>query len=70
MAYDTKCYDLAACFLEDEPSLNTVTNRNTLAQTIQDAIESEIKFLRGDYAPSPPDPEDDYADRAEWQARR
>jgi hypothetical protein len=46
MAYDSKCYDLAEAFLEDEPSLNTEGRRKQLAQIIQTAIEDEIQWMR------------------------
>ena len=54
MAYDTKCYDLAEAFLEDEGGLNTETRRKELAQVIQDAIETEIRHMQRNY--EPPDP--------------
>ena len=44
--YDTRCYDLAAVFLSDEPSLNTEAATVTLACAIQQAIEYEIEFMR------------------------
>ena len=46
MAYDTKCYDLAQAFLEDEPMLNIETKRAALAQTIQTEIENWIEWER------------------------
>lgn len=46
MAYDTKCYDLAAAFLEDEPTLQTENKKSALAQTIQTAIEDWIQWER------------------------
>ena len=49
MAYDTKCYDLADAFLEDEPALRTEPNRKKLAQEIQTAIENWIKDARDNY---------------------
>lgn len=45
MSYDVRCYDLAAIFLSDHAEKNTEANRNELAQSIQDAIESTIEFL-------------------------
>ena len=39
MTYDQKCYDLAASFLADQPTLNTEKNRDELAKDIQQAIE-------------------------------
>lgn len=45
MAYDSKCYDLAEHFLADEPSLNNVTARRSLAQFIQTAVEGEIAWM-------------------------
>lgn len=56
MAYDTRCYDLAEIFLEDEPHLNTEKRRDALAQWIQHAIESFIETARENY--EPPDPPD------------
>lgn len=44
--FDPKCYDLAAAFLSDEPSLNSEAARSTLADAIQQAIEDEIEFMR------------------------
>lgn len=52
MAYDTKCYDLAEAFLEDEPALNTPANRAQLAQEIQTCIEDEIHYMRSSAEPS------------------
>lgn len=45
--YDPKCYELAAMFLSDEPTLNTDAAKVTLAQQIQQCIEEEINFMRG-----------------------
>lgn len=44
--FDSKCYELAAHFLSDEPDLNTEAARTTLAAEIQDTIELEIQFMR------------------------
>ena len=44
--YDTKCYDLAAAFLGDEPDLHTEHNIVGLASLIQDTIEGEIAYLK------------------------
>lgn len=52
--YDTKCYDLASLFLEDEPHLFTDANSIELAQEIQDCIESFIRDKNRNY--EPPDP--------------
>ena len=46
MTLDTKCFELAEHFLQDEPSLNTKAAKYTLAFAIQDAIENEIEFMR------------------------
>ena len=46
MSYDTKCWDLAAEFLEDEPGLLNEKNQGQLAQDIQDAIEIFIQEQR------------------------
>lgn len=47
MAYDSRCYDLAAVFLSDEPELDTEPRREELAQLIQTTIEDHIAFERG-----------------------
>lgn len=52
--YDTKCYELAEAFLEDEGILNTEAYRKHLAQAIQNAIEGEIADMRVNA--EPPDP--------------
>ena len=44
--FDTKCHELAAAFLADEPDLNTEAARTTLAIEIQQCIEGEIEFMR------------------------
>lgn len=51
MAYDTKCYDLAEAFLEDEPHLNTEWRRDMLAQVIQTAIQDFITCEQDNYEP-------------------
>jgi hypothetical protein len=43
---DTKCYELAAHFLADEPRLDTEAARTTLASAIQQAIQDEIHFMQ------------------------
>lgn len=43
MGYDSRCYDLAAMFLSDEPEKNTEANRDELAQHIQTEIEGWIE---------------------------
>lgn len=43
MAYDTKCYDLAAAFLEDSPGA-TEQHRDKLAQHIQSTIEDWLLY--------------------------
>lgn len=40
--FDSKCYDLASAFLEDEPNLFTDANCNELAAEIQRTIEDFI----------------------------
>lgn len=45
MGYDSRCYDLAALFLSDNPDKNTEANRDELAQHIQDEIESWIEYI-------------------------
>lgn len=42
MSYDTKCYDLAEAFLDDEPHLKAKTGE--LAQLIQTTIEDWINY--------------------------
>jgi hypothetical protein len=52
--YDTKCYDLAEAFLEDQPHLNNDRRRDELAALIQSAVEDWINFEDSNY--EPPDP--------------
>lgn len=47
MSYDSRCYDLAEVFLDDEPHLNAESYRTELAQLIQNTIEDFIEFERG-----------------------
>jgi hypothetical protein len=42
LSFDSKCYDLAEHFLEDEPTLNNEDARNELAQEIQETVETWI----------------------------
>jgi hypothetical protein len=44
MTYDTKCYDLAKAFLEDEPDLLCDEYIDELAKDIQTCIEDFIMF--------------------------
>jgi hypothetical protein len=44
--YDSRCYDLAEVFLSDEEGLNTDHAKAHLAAHIQEAIESEIEWMR------------------------
>lgn len=44
--YDSKCYDLACSFLEDEPAINNEENRDTIASDIQTAIEDAIAYIK------------------------
>ena len=53
MAYDTKCYDLASAFLEDELRSNE-KDCCELAQLIQTTIDDWISFTLKDR--EPPDP--------------
>ena len=46
MTFDSKCFELAEHFLQDEPSLNTKAAKDTLASTIQQAVEDELEFMR------------------------
>ncbi len=52
--YDSKCYDLAAIFLGDEPRLHTENRINELAILIQNCIEDFINQENNNY--EPPDP--------------
>lgn len=45
MSYDSRCYDLAALFLSDNPEKNTEANRDELAQHIQTEIEDWIEYI-------------------------
>lgn len=45
MTFDQKCFDLAAAFLSDHPSINTEAAKTTLASAIQSCIEDEIEFM-------------------------
>lgn len=44
--YDSRCYELAATFLSEEPDLNHEKARHSLALEIQQVIEDEIQFMR------------------------
>lgn len=44
-SYDPRCYDLAAIFLGDEPSIHNEANIHALALEIQQTIEDEIEFM-------------------------
>ena len=50
--YDEKCYELAALFLGDEPSLHTHEKIDELAANIQQAIEDFIEYERDYRAPN------------------
>lgn len=52
--YDSKCYELAALFLGDEPHLHTDGRIEELAILIQFHIESFIAHEKSNY--EPPDP--------------
>lgn len=54
MTYDTKCFDLAEAFLEDQPHLATEKRTDRLAARIQEAIEEWIAHEQSNY--EPPDP--------------
>lgn len=49
--YDSRCFDLAAAFLQDEEDLNTPAARHALALEIQQCIEDEIYFMRNGFPP-------------------
>jgi hypothetical protein len=40
LSFDSKCYDLAEHFLQDEADLDSEDKRKELAQEIQEAIEA------------------------------
>lgn len=44
--YDSKCFDLAVLFLQDEPPLDTPGNRKMLGGVIQLAIEDWLAVAR------------------------
>lgn len=52
--FDSKCYDLASAFLEDEPDLFTDKKSKELARVIQDAIEDYIYDQRKNCEPREP----------------
>ena len=52
-SYDSRCYDLAAIFLGDEPDLHSEANIHTLALEIQQTIEDEIQFMRAELSSLP-----------------
>lgn len=54
MTYDSKCYDLAEAFLEDQPHLNTEGRRAELAKLIQATIEGWLNLEDSNH--EPPDP--------------
>ena len=43
MSYDTKCFQLAAEFLDDHPEIRSIENIGKLAQEIQTTIEDWIE---------------------------
>ncbi len=43
MSYDTKCFQLAAEFLDDHPAIRSIENVQILAQEIQTTIEEWIE---------------------------
>lgn len=49
MAFDEKCWNLAAVFLSDEPHLSTTDRCNELAQLIQTTIEDFIASEQSNY---------------------
>jgi hypothetical protein len=52
--YDSKCFDLAEAFLQDELHLDTFKRTEALAALIQQTIEDFIKYEKDNY--EPPDP--------------
>ena len=56
-SYDRRCYDLAAVFLGDEPTIHNETNIHTLALEIQQCIEDEIYFMKNATQHSPQETE-------------
>ena len=49
MTFDSKCYDLASTFLEDEPNLFTDSACMLLAARIQQAVEDFIAEARDNF---------------------
>lgn len=47
MSYDTKCFKLAAEFLDDHPAIRNIENVGKLAQHIQTSIEDWIDSAKG-----------------------
>lgn len=45
-SYDSKSYDLAEHFLQDEELLNNETSKRHLASVIQECVEDEIEWMR------------------------
>ena len=63
MTFDSRCYDLASVFLEDEPNLFTDSACMLLAARIQQAVEDFIAEARDNYEPrDPPGFEGGFAD--------
>jgi hypothetical protein len=54
MSYDSRCYDLASLFLEDEPLLNSDKRCRELAQIIQSTVEDFIEYERANTEPRDP----------------
>jgi hypothetical protein len=51
--YDTKSFELAEHFLQDDPGLFTDANTDELAKVIQSASEDWIGTARDNYDPTP-----------------
>ena len=51
--YDSKSYELAEHFLQDETGLWTDENTDALAKVIQQAVEDEVERMRDNYDPTP-----------------
>lgn len=44
--FDVQCFELAKHFLQDEPQLHNEECTELLAEAIQEAIESEIDYMK------------------------
>jgi hypothetical protein len=51
--YDSKSFELAEHFLQDEQDLSTDANADALAKVIQSAVEDWFETARDNYDPTP-----------------